>query len=71
MPATLSRLRADHLEQPLALRRRIPRLTWCIEGEAAQPQAAYRIVLSGASDHDTGWVDGSTPAALTRDRDGL
>jgi alpha-L-rhamnosidase len=63
MPASLSHLRADHLERPLALRRRTPRLTWRIDGEGAAAQAAWRVVLSGPSHHDTGWVDATTPAA--------
>ena len=57
MPATLSRLRADHLERPLALRRATPRLTWQIGGDGAPAQAAYRVIVAPLSDgatHDTG-----------------
>jgi alpha-L-rhamnosidase len=66
MPATLSRLRADHLERPLALRRTTPRLTWQIGGDGAPDQAAYRVLIAPLTDgatHDTGWIESATPAA--------
>lgn len=63
MPATLSHLRADHLENPLALRRTSPRLTWRIEGGNA---VAHRVLVSavgGDVTHDTGWREDAAPAA--------
>lgn len=67
--ATLTRLRADHLDRPLALRRATPRLTWQLSAGTA---VAHRIRLSpvsggstlaGGSSHDTGWLQDAAPAA--------
>ncbi|HKT55179.1 MAG TPA: family 78 glycoside hydrolase catalytic domain [Microbacterium sp.] len=70
MPPSLTHLRADHLEAPLALRRPRPRLTWRLSGTDAT-QRAYRIVVHetapGGSPahrtHDTGWVRSPVVAA--------
>ncbi|MCE4025435.1 glycoside hydrolase family 78 protein [Microbacterium sp. Au-Mic1] len=61
MPLVLSDLRADHLENPLALRRVTPRLTWRVraEGTATAPRA-HRIRITSAEGrhaHDSGWIE--------------
>ena len=48
MHPSLTRLRADHLEAPLALRRPRPRLTWQLADTAAT-QAEYRIAVHRTS----------------------
>ncbi len=64
MMPTLTHLRADHLENPLALRRTTPRLSWNVEGGTP---TAHRILLSptaGGQTHDTGWISGAVPAIV-------
>lgn len=74
MPLVLSDLRADHLENPLALRRVTPRLTWRVraEGTASAPRA-HRIRITatdGAVAHDSGWIDSDATALEAVDFEG-
>ena len=68
MPVQLTDLRADHLVAPLALRRTTPRLSWRVEGDGVDPTPrAHRLRIRDraglGSVHDSGWVEGSSPAA--------
>ncbi|MGN7862799.1 family 78 glycoside hydrolase catalytic domain [Microbacterium sp. 22303] len=66
MPLVLSDLRADHLENPLALRRAAPRLTWRVRAEdAGSAPRAHRIRITSADGelaHDSGWIDSDATA---------
>ncbi|VXB27277.1 Alpha-L-rhamnosidase [Microbacterium sp. 8M] len=70
MPLVLSDLRADHLENPLALRRSTPRLTWRVRtaGAVTAPRA-HRVRITtedGALAYDSGWIE-SDDSALEPD----
>ncbi|OZB82735.1 alpha-L-rhamnosidase [Microbacterium sp. 13-71-7] len=66
MPLLLTDLRADHLTDPLALRRTTPRLTWRLGADGTACAAtAHRIRITGAHGdeaHDTGWIETSDAA---------
>jgi len=50
------RLRAEHLDQPLGIGERRPRLSWLLPS-AATAQYGYRLAVADGS--DTGWMPGS------------